>query len=164
MNILSATNALKEIKLSELDDEFQIAIMNVLNRALPDGVSISGELNGVGIRKVIDTEIPNSSRRDLMQSTIFALPNDIVRFYNNVERLQEVRIQAIIYDDAIKGNFITNMAVLAIILVVSLMGIYVYTNDTRGKVPDSKVANIAIKIVDNLTHTPIQTTVTEETK
>lgn len=164
MNILSATNALKEIKLSELDDEFQIAIMNVLNRALPDGVSISGELNGVGIRKVIDTEIPNSSRRDLMQSTIFVHPNDIVRFYNNVERLQEVRIQAIIYDDAIKGNFITNMAVLAIILVVSLMGIYVYTNDTRGKVPDSKVAHIAIKIVDNLTHTPIQTTVTEETK
>lgn len=164
MNILSATNALKEIKLSELDDEFQIAIMNVLNQALPDGVSISGEVTGAGIRKVIDTEIPNSSRRDLMQSTIFALPNDIVRFYNNVERLQEVRIQAIIYDDAIKGNFITNMAVLAIILVVSLMGIYVYTNDTRGKVPDSKVANIAIKIVDNLTHTPIQTTVTEETK
>lgn len=164
MNILSATNALKEIKLSELDDEFQIAIMNVLNQALPDGVSISGELNGVGIRKVIDTEIPNSSRRDLMQSTIFAHLNDIVRFYNNVERLQEVRIQAIIYDDAIKGNFITNMAVLAIILVVSLMGIYVYTNDTRGKVPDSKVAHIAIKIVDNLIFTPIQTTVTEESK
>ena len=164
MNILSATNALKEIKLSELDDEFQIAIMNVLNQALPDGVSISGELNGADIRKVVDTEIPNSSRRDLMQSTIFAHPNDIVRFYNNVERLQEAHIQAIIYDDAIKGNFITNMAVLAIILVVSLMGIYVYTNDTRGKVPDSKVAHIAIKIVDNRTHTPIQTTDTEETK
>ena len=38
MNILSVTNALKGIKLKELDDEFQIEIMRSLNQALPDGV------------------------------------------------------------------------------------------------------------------------------
>ena len=99
-----------------------------------------------------------------MRVAIFAESNDIVRFYNNVEKLQESAQQALNYDDAIKGNFITNMALLVIIVVLTLMGIYVYTNDTRGKVSDSKVGHIATKIVDNLTRTPIQTTVNEETK
>lgn len=164
MNILSATNALKGIKLKELDDEFQIALMLIVNDAFPDSVKVTGEATGDEIRQLIDRELTAVSRAALMRVAIFAESNDIVRFYNNVEKLQESAQQALNYDDAIKGNFITNMALLVIIVVLTLMGIYVYTNDTRGKVSDSKVGHIATKIVDNLTHTPIQTTVDEETK
>ena len=164
MNILSATNALKGIKLKELDDEFQIALMLIVNDAFPDSVKVTGEATGDEIRRLIDQELTATSRATLMRVAIFAESNDIVRFYNNVEKLQEAAQQALNYDDAIKGNFITNLAFLAIIVVATLMGIYVYTNDTRGKVPDSKVGHIATKIVDNLTHTPIQATVKEETK
>lgn len=164
MNILSATNALKGIKLKELDDEFQIALMLLVNDAFPDSVKVTGEATGDEIRRLIDQELTATSRAALMRVAIFADSNDIVRFYNNVEKLQEAAQQALIYDDAIKGNFITNIAFLVIILVVSLMGVYVFTNDTRGQIPDSKVGHIATKIVDNLTHTPIQPTATEETK
>ena len=163
MNILSATNALKGIKLKELDDEFQIALMLIVNDAFPDSVKVTGEATGDEIRQLIDRELTAVSRAALMRVAILE-SNDIVRFYNNVEKLQESAQQALNYDDAIKGNFITNMALLVIIVVLTLMGIYVYTNDTRGKVSDSKVGHIATKIVDNLTHTPIQTTVNEETK
>ena len=163
MNILSATNALKGIKLKELDDEFQIALMLIVNDAFPDSVKVTGEATGDEIRQLIDCELTAVSRAALMRVAILE-SNDIVRFYNNVEKLQESAQQALNYDDAIKGNFITNMALLVIIVVLTLMGIYVYTNDTRGKVSDSKVGHIATKIVDNLTRTPIQTTVNEETK
>ena len=163
MNILSATNALKGIKLKELDDEFQIALMLIVNDAFPDSVKVTGEATGDEIRQLIDRELTAVSRAALMRVAILE-SNDIVRFYNNVEKLQESAQQALNYDDAIKGNFITNMALLVIIVVLTLMGIYVYTNDTRGKVSDSKVGHIATKIVDNLTRTPIQTTDNEETK
>lgn len=163
MNILSATNALKGIKLKELDDEFQIALMLIVNDAFPDSVKVTGEATGDEIRQLIDRELTTVSRAALMRVDILE-SNDIVRFYNNVEKLQESAQQALNYDDAIKGNFITNMALLVIIVVLTLMGIYVYTNDTRGKVSDSKVGHIATKIVDNLTRTPIQTTDNEETK
>ena len=163
MNILSATNALKGIKLKELDDEFQIALMLIVNDAFPDSVKVTGEATGDEIRQLIDRELTAVSRAALMRVAILE-SNDIVRFYNNVEKLQESAQQALNYDDAIKGNFITNMALLVIIVVLTLMGIYVYTNDTRGKVSDSKVGHIATKIVDNLTRTPIQTTGNEETK
>lgn len=163
MNILSATNALKGIKLKELDDEFQIALMLIVNDAFPDSVKVTGEATGDEIRQLIDCELTAVSRAALMRVDILE-SNDIVRFYNNVEKLQESAQQALNYDDAIKGNFITNMALLVIIVVLTLMGIYVYTNDTRGKVSDSKVGHIATKIVDNLTRTPIQTTGNEETK
>ena len=163
MNILSATNALKGIKLKELDDEFQIALMLIVNDAFPDSVKVTGEATGDEIRQLIDRELTAVSRAALMRVDILE-SNDIVRFYNNVEKLQESAQQALNYDDAIKGNFITNMALLVIIVVLTLMGIYVYTNDTRGKVSDSKVGHIATKIVDNLTRTPIQTTGNEETK
>lgn len=155
MNILSATNALKGIKLKELDDEFQIAIMNVVNPAFPDTVRITGDTTGDDIRKLIDNELPASSRMELMKSAIFAENNDIVRFYNNVEKLQEAQQQAVNYDDAIKGNFITNLALLVFILVVGLMAVYIYTEETRGKIPESRVGHIAEKIVDNLTQHPI---------
>lgn len=155
MNILSATNALKGIKLKELDDEFQIAIMNVVNAAFPDSVRITGDTTGDDIRKLIDNELPASSRMELMKSAIFAENNDIVRFYNNVEKLQEAQQQAVNYDDAIKGNFITNIALLVFILVIGLMTVYIYTEETRGKIPESRVGHIAEKIVDNLTQHPM---------
>lgn len=162
MNILSATNALKGIKLKELDDEFQIAIMNAVNNAFPDTVRICGDSTGELMRQLIDNELPVVARSELMRSAIFNEPNDIVRFFNNVERIQEAHQQAIVYDDAIKGNFITNLGLLAIIVVVVLVGLYVFTEDTRGKVPDSKVAQIATKIVDALIATPtIPTQVTQ---
>ena len=153
MNILSATNALKGIKLKELDDEFQIAIMNVVNTAFPDSVKVTAEATGDDIRRLIDNELPTVSRLELMRVNIFTVCNDIVRFYNHVEKLQEVAQQTLQYDDAIKGNFITNIALLSIIVVVALTGLYVYTEDTRGKISESKVGHIAIKIVDNLTKT-----------
>ena len=153
MNILSTTNALKGIKLKELDDEFQIAIMNVVNAAFPDSVKVTAEATGDEIRRLIDHELPATSRLELMRVNIFTQSNDIVRFYNHVEKLQEAAQQALQYDDAIKGNFITNIALLVIIVVVALTGLYVYTEDTRGKISESKVGHIAIKIVDNLTKT-----------
>ena len=153
MNILSATNALKGIKLKELDDEFQIAIMNVVNTAFPDSVKVTAEATGDDIRRLIDNELPTVSRLELMRVNIFTVSNDIVRFYNHVEKLQEADQQALQYDDAIKGNFITNIALLVIIVVVALTGLYVYTEDTRGKISESKVGHIATKIVDNLTKT-----------
>ena len=153
MNILSATNALKGIKLKELDDEFQIAIMNAVNTAFPDSVKVTAEATGDDIRRLIDNELPTVSRLELMRVNIFTVCNDIVRFYNHVEKLQEVAQQTLQYDDAIKGNFITNIALLSIIVVVALTGLYVYTEDTRGKISESKVGHIAIKIVDNLTKT-----------
>ena len=155
MNILSTTNALKGIKLKELDDEFQIAIMNVVNAAFPDSVIVTAEATGEEIRRLIDQELPATSRLELMRVAIFAENNDIVRFYNNVEKLQEAAQQALQYDDAIKGNFITNIALLVIIVVVALMGLYVYTENTRGKISESKVGHIATKIVDNLTKTQL---------
>ncbi len=155
MNILSATNALKGIKLKELDDEFQIAIMNVVNTAFPDSVKVTAEATGDEIRRLIDHELPTVSRLELMRVNIFAENIDIVRFYNHVEKLQEAAQQALQYDDAIKGNFITNIALLVIIVVIALMGLYVYTEDTRGKIPESKVGHIATKIVDNLTKTQL---------
>ena len=164
MNILSATNALKGIKLKELDDEFQIAIMNVVNAAFPDSVIVTAEATGEEIRRLIDQELPATSRLELMRVAIFAENNDIVRFYNNVEKLQEAAQQAMNYDDAIKGNFISNLAFLVIIVVIALMAIYLYTEDTRGKVPESRVGRIATKIVDNLANSPVQTTIVEETK
>lgn len=155
MNILSATNALKGIKLKELDDEFQIAIMNAVNTAFPDSVKVTAEATGDDIRRLIDNELPTVSRLELMRVNIFTVSNDIVRFYNHVEKLQEAAQQALQYDDAIKGNFITNIALLVIIVVIALMGLYVYTEDTRGKIPESKVGQIAIKIVDNFTKTQL---------
>ena len=155
MNILSATNALKGIKLKELDDEFQIAIMNVVNNAFPDSVKVTAEATGDEIRRLIDHELPTVSRLELMRVNIFAENIDIVRFYNHVEKLQEAAQQALQYDDAIKGNFITNIALLVIIVIIALMGLYVYTEDTRGKIPESKVGHIATKIVDNLTKTQL---------
>lgn len=155
MNILSATNALKGIKLKELDDEFQIAIMNVVNTAFPDSVKVTAEATGDEIRRLIDHELPTVSRLELMRVSIFAENIDIVRFYNHVEKLQEAAQQALQYDDAIKGNFITNIALLVIIVIIALMGLYVYTEDTRGKIPESKVGHIATKIVDNLTKTQL---------
>ena len=157
MNILSATNALKEIKLKELDDEFQIALMNVINKAFPDTIRISCESTGDEIRKLIDTELPADARTELMQSSVFHDRNDIVRFFNNVERLQETHQRLVEFDDAVKGNFITSMAFLVIIVVVGLMTLYVLTENTRGKVPDSRVAHMAINIVDNLTKAPAPT-------
>ncbi len=155
MNILSTTNALKGIKLKELDDEFQIAIMNVVNAAFPDSVKVTAEATGDDIRRLIDNELPATSRLELMRVNILIQSNDIVRFYNHVEKLQEAAQQALQYDDAIKGNFITNIALLSIIVVVALTGLYVYTEDTRGKIPESKVGQIATKIVDNLTQAPV---------
>lgn len=155
MNILSATNALKGIKLKELDDEFQIAIMNVVNAAFPDSVKVTAEATGDDIRRLIDNELPTVSRLELMRVNIFTVSNDIVRFYNHVEKLQEAAQQTLQYDDAIKGNFITNIALLVIIVVVAMTGLYVYTEDTRGKISESKVGQIATKIVDNLTKTQL---------
>ena len=155
MNILSATNALKGIKLKELDDEFQIAIMNAVNTAFPDSVKVTAEATGDDIRRLIDNELPTVSRLELMRVSIFAENIDIVRFYNHVEKLQEAAQQALQYDDAIKGNFITNIALLVIIVIIALMGLYVYTEDTRGNIPESKVGHIATKIVDNLTKTQL---------
>lgn len=155
MNILSATNALKGIKLKELDDEFQIAIMNVVNTAFPDSVKVTAEATGDEIRRLIDHELPVTSRLELMRVNILAENNDIVRFYNHVEKLQEAAQQTLQYDDAIKGNFITNIALLVIIVIIALMGLYVYTEDTRGNIPESKVGHIATKIVDNLTKTQL---------
>lgn len=155
MNILSATNALKGIKLKELDDEFQIAIMNVINAAFPDSVKVTADATGDEIRRLIDHELPATSRLELMRVNILAENIDIVRFYNHVEKLQEAAQQALQYDDAIKGNFITNIALLVIIVIISLMGLYVYTEDTRGNIPESKVGHMAIKIVDNLTKTQL---------
>ena len=155
MNILSATNALKGIKLKELDDEFQIAIMNAVNTAFPDSVKVTAEATGDDIRRLIDNELPTVSRLELMRVNIFTVSNDIVRFYNHVEKLQEAAQQALQYDDAIKGNFITNIALLVIIVVIALMGLYVYTEDTRGNIPESKVGHIATKIVDNFTKTQL---------
>ena len=155
MNILSATNALKGTKLKELDDEFQIAIMNVVNAAFPDSVKVTAEATGDDIRRLIDNELPATARLELMRVNIFTVSNDIVRFYNRVEKLQEAAQQALQYDDAIKGNFITNIALLVIIVIIALMGLYVYTEDTRGNIPESKVGHIATKIVDNLTKTQL---------
>lgn len=164
MNILSATNALKGIKLKELDDEFQIAIMNIVNSAVPDSVTITGEATGDEIRNIIDSELPALSRTELMKNPIFSESSDIVRFYNNVEKLQEAQQQAMLYDDAIKGNFITNIALLVIIIVVGMMGLYAYTEDTRGTVPDSRVAHMAVKIVDNLAKPVPEVAITTEEK
>ena len=150
MNILSATNALKEIKLNELDDEFQIAIMNVVNMAFPDSVHIGGSSTGADIRKVIDNELPVQARVELMQAAVFEERNDIIRFFNNIEKVQEIHTQKVNYDDAIKGSFITAMAILVILIVGFLMSLYVLTEDTRGEVVDSRVASIVTKVVDNL--------------
>lgn len=131
--------------------------MNVINKAFPDTIRISCESTGDEIRKLIDTELPADARTELMQSSVFHDRNDIVRFFNNVERLQETHQRLVEFDDAVKGNFITSMAFLVIIVVVGLMTLYVLTENTRGKVPDSRVAHMAISIVDNLTKAPAPT-------
>lgn len=150
MNILSVTNALKEIKLKELDDEFQIAIMNALNNVLTDNVKVGFDSSGDDMRRTIDHELNAVERTQIMQVRIFEDDRDIVRFFNNVEKVQQSHSQALQFDDAIKGNFFTITAVTITFVVLFMLGLYVATEESRGKVPDSRVLSVLNNIVSSL--------------
>ena len=150
MNILSVTNALKEIKLQDLDDEFQINIMSKLNDVLPEGICITAESSGNDIRKIVDSGLEPAIRSNVMSLDFISKHEAVVRFFNNVEKVQQSKIREVEYDDAIKGNFISTFSFFVIICVGLLMGIYVTTEETRGKVPESKVLNIVNYAVNSL--------------
>ena len=161
MNILSVTNALKEIKLKELDDEFQINIAATLNTHLPDTVTVSGESSGDDIRTMIDTAIDAVSRVQLLGIEFISGQQAVVRFYNNVEKVQQSKIRHVEYDDAIKGNFFSTCSFFIIIVVLVLVGIYEATDSTRGKIPESRILTVLDYAVQSLADMHGGDTVTE---
>lgn len=150
MNILSVTNALKEIKLEELDDEYQIMITEALSPYLPDGVSISAQTSGDEIRSIIDKQLDAATRKTILGLDIMEDHRVIVRFYNSVEKIQDSQSRAIEFDDAIKGNFIASLAFFEIVTVLILLGIYHITSPFRGTIPESKILASLDIIISNL--------------
>lgn len=152
MNILSVTNALKEIKLEELDDEYQIMIMEAVAPFLPDGVVITATSSGDDIRAIIDKQLDIASRKSVLALAIMSDHRDIVRFYTSVEKIQDSQDRAVKYDDAIKGNFIANLAFFEIIAVLIMLGIYHLTKEFRGVIPESKILASLDIIINNLSN------------
>lgn len=150
MNILSVTNALKEIKLEELDDEFQILIIQALSPVMPDGIAITASSTGSDIRAIIDKQMDVIARNAILTIDIMEDHKVIVRFYNNVEKVQDAQVRAIEFDDAIKGNFISNLAFFEIIAVLIMLGIYHITEKFRGAIPESKLLASLDIIIKNL--------------
>ena len=150
MNILSVTNALKEIKLKELDDEFQIVIVSLLNNCLPDSVSISRDSSGDDIRLIIDSGLDPIVRSQLLSIEFISDQTTVVRFYNNVEKVQQYRVREVEYDDAIKGNFFSTGSFFIIVIVLLLAGIYASTENTRGKIPESRILTVFDHAVQSL--------------
>lgn len=156
MNIVSVTNALKEIKIKQLDDEFQIALIQTLNESLPDGFTVSAESSGTSIRKMFDEDIGAIARAAIMSSNVFSDTATMVRFYNNVEKVQESQAREVQYGDAIKGSVISNFGILAIIIVLTLMGIYLVTVESRGYVPESKTLSAIEYVLSSLAGNPLE--------
>lgn len=149
MNILSVTNALKEIKLKDLDDEFQTTILSRLNIHLPEGIVVTTDVSGNDIRLIFDEIIDPFVKLKILELNIID-NRDIVRFFNNVEKVQQYKIREVEYDDAIKGNFISTFSLFVTICVGILMGIYVTTDNSRGVIPESRVLSMAATVVDSL--------------
>lgn len=141
MNILSVTNALKEIKLSDLDDEFQTTILSRLNIHMPEGTVITTEVNGNELRSMIDEISDPFTKLKILELNLID-NRDIVRFFNNVEKIQQNKLREVEYDDAIKGNFFSTLSFFCIIFVLILMGIYTLTPHSRGTVPESQVLGV----------------------
>lgn len=154
MNILSVTNALKGIKLKELDDEFQIEIMRSLNQALPDGVNVTAESTGDEIRRIIDVDVPVLERNNLMQVDLMTDHKLIVRFFNNIERIQLANEKDSDYEDSLKGNIFASGAWICVIIVSIAMALYVLSADSRGKVPESRTWNLIQTVASALTVDP----------
>lgn len=153
MNILSVTNALKEIKIIELDDEFQIDLISLITPALANsGASFTAESSGNDLRKLLDTEVDAMTRTELMQINLFPDHSSVVRFYTNVEKIQNAKEREQEYDDAIKGNFLSSLALFEIIAVFIVLAIYQITEPFRGKIPESKIIAGLDIIIANLSN------------
>lgn len=150
MNILSVTNALKEIKLIDLDDEFQIEIVQAITPHLPEGLALPATASGNDIRTILDTSLDALSRTAILNLDILQDHRTIVRFFNNVEKIQDANEREIDYDDSIKGNFIAALALFELILVGIALGIYVITEQSRAKIPESKILATLDIIINNL--------------
>ena len=152
MNILSVTNALKGIKLKELDDEFQIELMRLISPCLPVDISVNADSTGDDIRNILDNSLDVSTRHTILGLSVFPEQATIVRFYNNVEKIQDAKERELEYDDAIKGNFLANLALFEIIAVLLAAALYSITEQFRGKIPESKILASLDIIISNLSN------------
>lgn len=149
MNILNMVIALKDIKIKELDDEFQIIIFKFFNEDPDIDITITDTMTGSEIRGLIENQ------GALVRSKIFnkSIINDsqtIVRFYAGVDKIQDNLQQKIIYDDAVKETFFINFGFFIIIVVALCMGLYHLSKDSRGYIPPSGIATVVGIIFEGL--------------
>lgn len=149
MNVQHTATALGEIKISQLDDEFQLTILNIINPLFPADISISSETTGKEIKALIDSKVPREQRVTIMKAVVFS-GDTVRRFYNEIEKCQQAAIRDNEYGDSVKSNFIAQSALLEIIVVVILMAIYSNTAEVRGEIPESRVGIVIGHILTGL--------------
>ena len=153
MNILSVSNALKEIKISQLDDEFQTELVHVLTPAFAEsGANMSTELSGDDLKRILNNDLTPATKTAMMNLNMFMDHGVVIRFYSNVEKIQQAMIQELNHDDDIKASFLSNLAVFEIVAVLITLGIYHLTEPFRGKIPESKILAGLDVIINNLSN------------
>ena len=149
LNVLNVARALKEIKIKQLDDEFQQAIIGVINPLFPVNINISSETSGDELIRLLDNDVPRELRMTIIAAIVFD-NDDIRRFYTDVERCQRDNVRNVEFDDNVKGNFILNNAFLVIVVVSVMMVIYVKSSVVRGNLPPSNSLPVIALIVKAL--------------
>ncbi len=151
MNVLNVAKTLKDIKIKQLDDEFQSRITEVINPLFPLSININSETTGDGILTLLDNEVPRELRVSIMNTAIFT-GDDIRRFFLEVERCQRDMVKNVEFDDDVKSSFLSHTAFFVILVVAGMMAVYVYSPDARGDIPTSKSISIISYIVKALSN------------
>ena len=151
MNVLNIANALKEIKIKQLDDELQVKIISVINKAFPLNVNISSETTGSEIIDLLDNDVPRELREGIIQATVF-VDDEIRRFFVEIDRVKREMVKNVDYDDTVKSTFISHGAFLIIIIVFAMMGGYTLTTSVRGELPESRVLPVIQYLIHSLSN------------
>ena len=151
MNVLNVAKTLKDIKLKQLDDEFQSRITEVINPLFPLNININSDTTGDEILTLLDTDVPRELRVNIMNTVIFS-DDAIRRFFNDVDRCQRDMVKNVEFDDSVKSKFLSHTALFLIIAVLLMMGGYAITTSTRGDLPPSKSISVISYIVKALSN------------
>lgn len=149
MNTLNVASALAGIKISQLDDEWQQKILTKLNDVIPGDVEVPLEATGDEIKRIVTVEVPKADRNAVIECVIFE-GDEVRRFFTNVERCQQDTAKNLQYDDGVKGNFVSNAAIMSTLAILLMLGIYELTESSRGNIVESKTLSIVEMVVSSL--------------
>lgn len=149
MKILNMLIAAEEIKLNELDDEFQILILDFFNNDVDCDVTITSDMDGKQIRSIIENQSVHV-RQYLLSRDVTGDSSVIVRFFSNIERIKEKAVISERHSDNVKETFFINLSVAILFITLLVVGIYGITTESRGIIPSSNIGKTIGVFLDGL--------------